>query len=640
MASVDLVDRWFREALKPDPILTVSQWADEHRILSRKASSEAGRWRTSRTPYLREIMDVLSVTHPCKKVVFKKGSQVGGTEAGNNWLGYIIDHVPGPTMLVLPTVDVAKRNSHLRIEPLIDECPRIKQKVRAQRSRDNTNTVLQKDFDGGTLILAGANSASGLKSTPARFVMLDEIDEYPANVEGQGDPIALVSARSRTFSRRKQFLVSTPTRRGVSKIDDEFADSDQRHFHVACPHCDRRQSLKWERLQWDAGKPETVLYYCEHCGAGIEERQKTKMLEGGVWIAENPGHSTVGFFLNALYSPIGWLSWAEIVADYEKAKEQLEKEKKDELMVTFWNTILGLSYESAGDAPEWERIYLRREKYALGTVAKDVGFITLGVDVQRDRLEAELVGWGPGKESWSIDYQIFRGDTSKTECWKELEEYFSRTFPREDGAELPIRLVAIDSGFNTQHVYNFCRRFPITRVVPIKGSESLSVAIGFPKAVDARMKGGKVKRRAVKVWSVGVNVLKTELYGFLKIDPPVTGESKSPGLCHFPEYDQEYFKQLTAEKVVWRRNRKGYAVAEWVKDRERNEALDCRVYARAAASMAGLDRMKEHDFDKFRVQPLENPKIADKTGEGSKGSKPKPKREIKKRSARESSFWP
>lgn len=601
-ANIEIVERAFREALKPDPVFTVSEWADRHRILSRRASSEAGKWRTKRTPYLKAIMDALSITNSAKKVVFKKASQIGGTEAGNNWIGYIIDHVPGPTMLVLPTVDTAKRSSHLRIEPLIDECPTVKEKVATARSRDASHTVLQKDFVGGTLVIAGANSAAGLKSVPCRFVMLDELDEYPDDVEGQGSPVSLVLARSRTFSRRKAFLVSTPTTQGLSKIDQEYLDSDQREYFVPCPHCRNKQPLEFEKLTWTPGDPASAQYTCSCCGALIEERHKTKMLEQGEWRAQNPGHETVGFFLNSLYSPIGWFSWSDIARDYEEAKRDFEKTRSPRKLITFTNTVLGMSWSEPGEVPDWKRVYLQRKARKVGVVPNGVGFLTAGVDVQKDRLEVEVVGWGIGKTSWSIDYAIFSGDTGQDDVWNQLKEYIGRMFVKE-GSEftLPIKCVAIDSGYNTQQVYSFSRGFHGNQVVAVKGSDTLAQPVGHPKIVDVKMRGKPTVRRGAKVWTIGVSVLKGELYGWLKLDPPMEGQSLPPGYCNFPEYDEEFFQQLTAEKEVIRRNRRGFAVREWVKDRERNEVLDCRVYARAAASLVGIDRMKEQDWLKFGV---------------------------------------
>jgi phage terminase large subunit GpA-like protein len=406
-------------------------------------------------------------------------------------------------------------------------------------------------------------------------------------------------ARSRTFSRRKAFIVSTPTLDGASKIDEEWLSSDQRKYFVPCPHCNHFQYLKFKQLRWTEGKPNEAQYECEECTALIEEKNKTEMLSKGEWRKKYPESKTAGFHINSLYSPLGWYSWAEIAKDYEAAKKQLEQEHKTELMRTFVNTVLGETYKEVGDAPEWKRLYLRRENYEIGTCPEKVCFLTAGVDVQKDRLECEVVGWGQHKESWSVEYIVFIGDTSAEKVWDDLQSYIEKSFVRDDDQELPIQVVGIDSGYNTQQVYNFVRKFSASRVIAFKGSDQISVPVSHPRIVDVKIKGKSTVRRGVKVWNVGVNVLKAELYGWLKLDPPI-GEEKTPsGFCHFPQYEDEYFKQMTAERVLIRRNRKGFSNIEWVKDRERNEVLDCRIYARAAASLFGMDRFKESDWLKF-----------------------------------------
>lgn len=631
--DVSSVVDWWKEAFKPEPLLTVSEWADEHRVLSRKSSSEPGRWRTDRTPYLREIMDCLSVFHPCKKVVFKKASQIGGTECGNNWLGYVIDHAPGPMLLVQPTVDLSKRNSRLRVEPLIEESPSLKSKTKSLKSRDSSNTVLQKDFEGGTLVMTGANSAAGLRSMPARYIMFDEIDAYPRDVEGEGSPVSLALARSRTFSRRKAFFCSTPTFDGDSIIDDEFELSDKRFFKVPCPECKKFQVLEFKHLEWPESKPEEAQYCCKHCGVLIDEKFKTKMLSGGKWVKTNPESKTPGFHINSLYSPVGWFSWGEIASDYVEAKKQFEQEKKTEKMKTFTNTVLGLSYKEPGDAPEWKRLYFRREQFKLGVVPSGAMFLTCGVDVQKDRLEAEVIGWAPGFENWSVDYQVFNGETSDEKVWGDLANYLEKTFETEEGGAMPIQLCAIDSGFNTQHVYNFCRKYPPTRVVPVKGVDDLPVLIAQPRQVDVKVKGKPKVRRGVQFWKVGVNHIKAELYGWLKADPPLDGEQMPNGFCHFPEYDEEYFKQLCSERAVIRRDRKNRNIIEWVKSRERNEALDVRIYNRAAASLVGIDRFRPKDWERFRVQGLAKPL------ESSHNRNATPKKPSRKRTKKKESFW-
>ena len=313
--GADALLRAWGGGLKPDPLLTVSEWADRYRMLSSRAAAEPGRYRTKRTPYMKDIMDALSPGHPAQRIVFMKAAQVGATEAGNCFLGFIIHQAPGPALAVQPTVELAKRNSRQRIDPLIEESPALRDKVKPARSRDAGNTMLSKEFAGGILIMTGANSAVGLRSTPARYIFLDEVDAYPASADEEGDPVSLAEARSLTFAhRRKVFLASTPTIRGLSRIEREYEASDQRRYFVACPHCGHRQWLKFERLRWEKGKPETAAYACEGCDAAIAEHHKTAMLEAGEWrpTATSADPSTIGFHLSALYSPVGV---AELGAD-------------------------------------------------------------------------------------------------------------------------------------------------------------------------------------------------------------------------------------------------------------------------------------------------------------------------------------
>lgn len=597
---MNAVEIAIRNSLTPEPMLTVSEWADENRYLSKKSSSEPGRWRTERTPYLREVMDTLSITHPAKKIVFMKSSQIGGSECANNFIGYIIAHAPGPTMLVQPTVDLAKRYSRLRIEPLIEESPNVRDKVAKNRAKDSANTMLQKDFINGTLVLTGANSAAGLRSMPARFAMLDEIDAYPRDVEEEGDPIDLVMARQRTFSRRKALLISTPTIEGLSKISEEFERSDKRFFYVPCPHCQGKQTLKFENLKWPAGEPWKAAYYCEHCGEEIQERYKTQMLMGGEWQATAES-DVVGFFINSLYSPVGWFSWGDIAKDYEDAKKEFETDKKTEKMRTFVNTILGETYKESGEAPEWRRLFLRREDYQIGTVPTGGLFLTCAADVQKDRIEAEVTAWGQNQESWSVDYVTIPGDTTLESTWNSFAEYIERQFETDGGELVPIKLVGVDSGYNTQAVYNFCRKYSINRVIPLKGYDELSTIIGVPKAVDVKH-GGKLIRRGVKVWPVGSSMIKSELYGRLKIEEPIPGEPIPKGFLHFPQYNEEYFRQLCAEKLIIKKDRRGFSRYEWVKERERNEALDLKVYNRALAAIIGIDRFRPNDWERYKTK--------------------------------------
>ena len=592
----DILRAW-GAGLRPDPDLTVSEWADRHRKLSSRASAEPGQYRTVRTPYMGEIMDRLSPGDPTQRVVFMKAAQVGATEAGNCFIGFVMHHAPGPMLAVQPTVELAKRNSRQRIDPLIEESPELRERVKPARSRDAGNTMLSKEFAGGILIMTGANSAVGLRSTPARYIFLDEVDAYPASADEEGDPVSLAEARSLTFAhRRKVFLVSTPTIRGLSRIEREFEASDQRRYHLPCPHCGHVQWLKFERLRWDKGRPENAEYHCEGCDTPIAEHHKTAMLEAGEWRAtaepEDPG--TVGYHLSALYSPVGWLGWARIARAHEAARGS------DEAMRAFRNTVLGETWMETGEAPDWQRLAERREAWASGTVPAGGLFLTAGADVQKDRIEVDVWAWGRGLESWLVDHIIIEGGPGDPDCWQTLTDLLGRTWAHASGQHLTIARFAIDSGFETSAVYGWARQVGFAQVAPVKGLEGFNRAspVTGPTYVDATV-GGKRLRRGARLWSVATSTFKAETYRFLRQERPTVedieaGASFPAGTVHLPSWaDAEWLKQLTAEQLVTVKSRRGFTKLEWQKLRERNEALDCRVYARAAAWIAGADRWPE-----------------------------------------------
>ncbi|MCB9980275.1 MAG: phage terminase large subunit family protein [Rhodospirillales bacterium] len=582
----------FRRGITPDPILTVSEWADEYRRLSSKASAEPGPWRTSRTPYLKEIMDSLSPYSNVERVVFMKGSQLGATECGNNWIGFVIHHTPGPMLSVLPTVEMAKRTSKQRLDPLIDESPALRERIKPARSRDSGNTILTKEFQGGVLILTGANSATGLRSMPVRFLFLDEIDAYPGDIDDEGDPVALAEARTRTFSRRKIFLVSTPTIRGISRIEREYEMTDQRRYFVPCPECGTSQWLKFEQLKWPKDQPELARYECEHCGFMIEEHHKTWMLDNGYWEATAEGDGkTAGFHLSSLYSPVGWRSWANI------AKAWKDAQGSDANIKAFKNTELGETFVESGEAPDWQRLYDRREDYKFGLVRKGALFITAGADVQKDRIEVSVWGWGREKESWLVEHRVLEGDTSREDVWNRLTKMIGESWHHADGCELKLSRIAVDSGYATQEVYDWVRKQSPSFVIAVKGVQRGAALVGMASAVDTTADGKKF-RRGIKIRPVCGHIAKLELFGNLRKNPPTeeSGDPYPPGYVHLPKVDEEFVKQMCSEQLVTKRNRAGYAVREWQKTRERNEALDCYVYARAAASIYGLDRFSERHW--------------------------------------------
>lgn len=562
--TIELIDAAWRRGLAPEPQMTVSAWADAHRMLP-TMNAEPGPWRTSRVPYLREIMDCLSTASPVERVVFMKGAQTGGTEAALNAVGYWIAHAPGIILCVWPSLDMVRRNSRTRIEPLIDGTPALRAKIAPARAKDPGNTVSQKEFTGGALVMTGANSATGLRSLPARYLVLDEVDAFPADADGEGDPVALAIQRTVTFrGRRKIVLISTPTDAGASRIEKAYAESDQRRFFVPCPHCDAFQTLKWSGVTWPDGEPSRAFYACEECGGVIDERDKPGMLAAGEWRKTAPGDGrTAGFHLSALYSPFE--SWAEIAVEFFAVKN-------DPLRLQPWtNTKLGEPFEDRdAEALDAAGLVARCEDWG-DTLPDGVAAITAGVDVQNDRIALEIVGWGKGEESWSLAYEEIWGDPSKPELWRAVDAELLRAWRHPRAGKMHVRAACVDSGgHHTQTVYRYAQERAARAIWAIKGRGGPGLPV-WPRRPPRR------QDKQFTPYIVGVDAAKEIIVARLRLDPP------GPGACHFPAgRDLDFFRMLGAERRV-RRYHKGVAVMQWRKDPGvRNEALDCRVYAFAA----------------------------------------------------------
>lgn len=568
-------------------MLSVSEWADRNRLLDSRSSAMPGRYRTAVTPFLKEIMDNLGEYSEVEEVICMKGAQLGVTEAGLNWIGYTIDISPCPMLFVEPTKDVMELVSKTRVQPMLDSTPNLVRKVKPSRSRDSGNTLTKKEFPGGILRMAGANSAASLRNMPVKRLVLDEVDAYPMDLDGEGNPIDLARKRTATFAKRKIFILSTPTTKGLSVIEPLFEATDMRYYFVPCPHCGSMQHLVWEQLKYVYDKKtkhvKEVYYECIDCRQKIEEREKTKMLAAGRWIAtapDNENKKRAGYHVNSMYSPLGWLSWSDMIVEWEDAQGDEPKLK------TFYNTSLGLTYEAKGDKPEWQALFDKREDWAINTLpSNDIAFLTAGVDIQKDRIELEIVGWAKGKISYSISYRVLNGYAYHGEVWQKLSAVLNEVWTRPDGLSMPVRMMCVDSGSFTTEVYDFCARYPASRVVPTKGKDSQQTIISAPKAVNVTRKNKPIGQ--TKVWHVGVSLLKSELYGFLRVDK---GEN---GYCHFPQHGEEYFKGLLSEELLTVKQKSGRTVQQWVKRYTRNEPLDCRIYARAAAHMVGMDSFND-----------------------------------------------
>jgi phage terminase large subunit GpA-like protein len=569
----------------------LSDWADRHFVLP-AGDANAGRWRT--LPYQRGILDAIS-DPGIERVTVMKSSRVGYTKSFCAAIGYFIAHDPCPILVVQPTIEDAKKHSKEDLAPMLAEVPALRGLVAEAKTRDPDNTILEKRFRGGSLSLIGANSPRGFRRTSRRVVIFDEVDGYPASAGAEGDPLELGIRRTEYYWNRKILAGSTPTLAGLSRIETLFAEGDQRRYYVPCPHCGAYQVLRWANLRWPEGRPQAAVFVCESQGCTIEPRTKRDLVEAGEWRAEardhfTPEHRHASFHIWAAYSYSPNASWGQLAAEFERATAHQMTHQ------TFVNTVRGEVWQEATVAAHWETLFRRREAYRIGTAPAGVRLVTIGVDVQKDRLVYEVVGWGRGKTSWSIEAGILVGETADLERgpWPQLDALLARPIPHERGSLLTAAMLSIDTGYNTSQVYAWARRYPVTRVVPVRGHGGIAgLVVGPPRALEVS-RGGKVLKRGWRAWPVYGRVAKDELFGFFRLEVPVEGGAPPPGYCHFPEYDAEVFKQLTAEQLVWSRATRRY---EYVQIEGRaNDWLDARIYARAAACLTGLDRFTEPDW--------------------------------------------
>ena len=513
-------------------------------------------------------MDVASDSDTTE-IVVQAGSQLGKTELLLNVIGFHVAHDPAPILVVQPTghKGMAETFSKDRLAPMLRDTPCLKGKVKDPRSRDSGNTTLQKVFPGGRISMIGANSPSQLASRPIRIVLLDEVDRFPNSSGSEGDPIELARKRAATFWNRKIIMVSTPTNKDASVIEDRYLASDQRKFHAVCEHCDTPQVLAWKGVQWQKDKPETAGYVCHECGVVWDDAAKNRAVKNGFWKASAPFAGLAGFHISGLCSP--WVSLEETVKDFLAAK------KLPELLKVWTNTFLGETFEVQGDTVD-ESDIPGRDAFDPDILPEEVVLITAGIDTQDDRLEIEFLGHGRDQQTWSLDYKVLYGDPSSPSVWGLLDAALKETWMHPKGLEMPVRCACIDSGgHHTNAVYTFCKPREGMRVFAIKGMGGE----GKPQVG----KPSKNNRQGVKLFPIGVDGIKELVYSRLKIRSP------GPGYCSFPEgRGDEYFAQLTAEKMVTRFH-KGYKRREWQQRRPRNEALDCRVYAIAALGILNVN---------------------------------------------------
>ena len=568
------------DAVKPPPDLSISEWADQYRVLSSEASSEYGAWNTSRAEYQRGIMDAISDDN-IEEVTIMSCAQVGKTEMILNLIGYHVAQDPAPMLVVQPTLEMAQTFSKDRLAPMVRDCPTLADKIKDPRARDSGNSILKKQFAGGHITMCGANSPSSLASRPVRLVLCDEVDRFPNSAGTEGDPIDLAKRRATTFTNRKIVMVSTPTVKDASRIEAAFEETDKREYHVPCKDCGEEQVLRWSNVKWDKDRPETAAYICEHCGSVWDDAARFRAIRRGRWVATNPSVGKAGFRLSGLCSP-----WTPIES---AVREFLEAKKLPETLRVWVNTYLGETFAESGERVQEHDIAERREDWGE-KVPNGVVMVTAGIDVQDDRLEVEVLGIGRDEETWSLDYKVLYGDPAAPQLWSDLDALMATTYEREDGFELIIQSGAIDTGGHfTQAVYKYCKPRYGRRIFAIKGVGGEGKPLIGRPSTNNNMK--------CKLFPIGVDTAKEIVYSRLRI------QDKGAGYCHFPiDRDDEYFRMLTAEEIVTRFH-KGFRKREWRKTRARNEALDCRVYAIAASAILNTNINAMASRQKARQKP-------------------------------------
>lgn len=606
--AVEILDRVKARYLAPPPRVDTAQWAGTYRKIAK--GPERGQWRNSRTPYLVEPMTCTSAFSPYERIVLMFATQLGKTEVLYNGILQRIHTDPQDMLMVQPTLQDAQDHSGQRFLPTVIQTPILEGLVAVHRSRDESSSWRARSIQGGfAVFFGGANSASSLASKPLGFATADEVDKWPADVDNQGPPLGLLEERMSNFSRRKLVVASTPTIRGSSVIEAEYLLTDQRRYHVPCPHCGQRQilvwgndqefGLKWLRTPGGDPRPETAVYICSNpeCGAAIEEHSKKDMLAEGIWIPGMPGAARglrAGFHLNKLYSPPGWRSWASLVEKWAAAiKEQ--KAGNSGPLKEFKNSSLAETFQEEGSGADSEVLRRRAEDYELGKVPARGLMLTMGVDTQPDRLEARVWAFGRGEESWLVERHVIYGDPNIDEGapgspWTRLTEIRRTPLLHVSGAQMLIEATCVDTGgHNTHAVYSYCRNHAHAHVLAIKGASQYGKPVlGKPSMIDINWRGKSIAR-GIKVWQIGTDTAKHLLFGRMRLT------AAGAGFVHVPKglSDTDEFEQMTAARllpvVV-----QGKHSMRWITPQgKREEAGDCMVYAYAAACFLGIATFRE-----------------------------------------------
>lgn len=559
--------RYFKKGFEPDPLMTVSEWADNFRVLPSESSSQPGQYRTETMPYLEEIAYELSPQSPTDEVSVIKGTQLGFTELGNNMLFCYADLYPCPMLQILPTETAVKTHALSKLWPSIEASPRLKNTFKKRKTQDGSS-IYSLMFKGGNIALGWSNSPATFASSSRRIVINDDVDKWPDEIEG-GNPLDLSKNRAETYSNKKIYNNASPAKKHNSKILPKYETSSQGLYTMKCPHCGEDVVFEKDGFKFNYDENyqliDDVVFVCSNNGCIIEEHQKYEMMKkenGARYVHKFPERKHKGYRVPSYYSPFA--KWNEIFQSFLDARKEQKEKKVSTKMASWTNTKDANVWEEKIEKLDVNEYLNRHEEYAA-EVPNGAFILTAGVDTQDDRLEVEVVGWGKYGESWSIAKLILEGDPKFPRVWQKLDNVLENSYKHESGIDMKILGMGIDSGgHRTDYVYNYCKTRVEQNIFCMKGDNSVETPI---------LKSGisKNKDGSLRLYMIGVNSAKDVVYGQL------TTKEVGPGYMHYPkkpEYNEEHFKQLTGET-------KDKTTGRWKKFRTRNEALDLRVYAMA-----------------------------------------------------------
>ena len=599
---------------KPITKITVSEWADQNRVVSAENSAEPGKWNNERTPYMIPIMDAFTESD-VREIYVIAGAQVGKSEFLNNCFGYIVSYDPGGILWIQPTVETSEDYSKERLSNVINDTPVLKALIAEHKGRDKNNTILKKMFPGGFLAMVGSNSPSGLRSRPVRYVLGDEWDAWAKSAGTEGDPAKLAIKRTTTFFNRKVVIVSTPTIKGASSIEDAYLSGTMEKWSIKCPNCNKYHFIEHKDIEY---KKEVVknghiknynvwdiFWICPNCKTTFTEQEIKR--QPGKMISENPKALDNGirsFRLNSFISP--WMSWKEIITEFLNAQDDPLK-----LQVVI-NTLFGETFEDRGETETEGELMSRREKYGC-EVPNGVLVLTCGVDTQDNRLEYEIVGHGTDDETWGIKYGIIPGDPKDEYVWLELDKVIDRVYHYKNGKGIKVAAVFVDSGgHRTTEVYEQCRKRLGKLVFAIKGKGGSDIPfVGVPKIISYN--SGRKKRKCW-LYVLGVDSGKSIIMNNLRV------KKAGARYCHFPiesskGYNNDYFDGLLSERLVRKRSKGKYTWGwEVIKGRGRNEPLDLRNYALAAKEILNFDFKNTGKNDNVSLEKTTSKKRSKRSG--------------------------